>query len=282
MAIRRLLRPSNRRVRLIVGLFLAGLFCIQCTTTDTFSTSNLVSAIAADKTPQKPDLEKLAREDHVALLELCLDRYHRSVQDYRCTFIKQERIRGVLGPEQWIDVKFLDNPFSVAMHWTRNIPIGETALYVEGEYDGNMLVKPKGFLAKVVGTVERKPTHPEVMKNTLRPITEFGFERALVNLRDVYVAARKAEECTETFGGYADVAGRKAIVLIRYLPEGKGYPAYKTVTFIDVERLLPLGLEGYDANGQLDCRYYYKDVELNPGLTATDFLPEANGMAPPQ
>ena len=86
----------------------------------------------------------------------------------------------------------------------------------------------------------------------------------------------------ESFGGYGDVSGRKAICLIRYLPAKDDYPARKTVVFIDVEHLVPLLIEGYDWDENLSSRYVYKNVRFNVGLTEQDFLPEANDMARPK
>jgi hypothetical protein len=118
------------------------------------------------------------------------------VQDYTCTFLKWERINGKQDPGQEINVKFLNEPFSVAMRWQKNPPIGDRCLYVEGKYDGNMLVRPKGMLS-LIGTVRRKPDSPEVMANTLRPISLFGFRRGLESLVQVYeLAARQGDPTT--------------------------------------------------------------------------------------
>ena len=79
-------------------------------------------------------------------------------RDFTATFIKQERIKGRLGKEQWIDVSFMDEPFSVAMNWTKNAPVGDRVLYVDGKYGGQMLVRPSnGFLRALAPTVARRP-----------------------------------------------------------------------------------------------------------------------------
>jgi len=287
MLLGRLFRPTNRRIRLLVGLFLAGLFCIQCTTSDTFRSSKLVFAISVEDAgkdaPQvQAELEKLARKDHVALLDRCLTNYRSKYRDFRCTFIKQERIRGILSKEQWMDVKFMPKPFSVVLKWTKNIPLGEQVIYVDGKYNNMMLVKPRGILYRLAGTVKRKPDAPDVMKNTLRPVSKFGLEKATENLIRVYLQGRKDKVCKETFGGYAEVAGRKALVLVRYLPDTPDWPSYKTVTFVDLEYQIPVCIEGFDKKGELVCRYVYKDLKFNPGLTEADFLPQANEMKPPK
>ncbi|HOD81000.1 MAG: hypothetical protein BWX88_00953 [Planctomycetes bacterium ADurb.Bin126] len=283
----RFIRPTNRNARLLVGLLLAGLFCVQCTQTEAFKQSNLVSfvdgkTVGTNSKAVQEDLEKLARTDHVALLEQCMARYEGRVRSYTCNLVKQERLGGRLNEEQEIAVKFLESPFSVAMKWTRNAPIGDQIIYVEGKYSNNMLVKPKGLLGALVGTVLRKPDGADAMKNTLRPVNLFGFKRGLHSLLEVYALARQRGESKESFGGHCEVAGRPALMLVRYLPNRPEYPAKRTNVYIDAEYMLPICIEGYDWDDQLACRYVYKDIQMNVALDPKDFTPSANGMADPK
>ena len=195
--LKRLLRPTNRRTRWLVGLFLAGLFCIQCTRTEAFKESKYIVALSGQDVGQTDpqateNLEKLAKRDQIALLEHCLANYNASYQDFTCTFIKQEVIHGTLKPEQEIKVKHMVSPFSVAMTWVTNAPIGDRVLYVEGANDGQMLVPPKSPLlqALVGGHVSRQPDGADAMRNTLRPVNMFGFGRGLESLLDVYKRRR--------------------------------------------------------------------------------------------
>lgn len=282
---RKILRLTNRRARLLVGLFLAGLFCVQCMPTDANSDSTVKQVIdgkVIGGANDKAAIEKMAKTDHVALLEYCLKHYNATYKDYTCTLIKQERIRGTLGAEQWVQVKFLEKPFSVSMCWTKNAPIGDRVVYVEGKYNNQMLVRPRGLVAKIVGTVLRDPDGAEAMKNTLRPVNMFGFHRGIQSLIDVYQEARKAGDSKETFGDYVQVNGRKTIVLVRQLPPKGDYPANVTKTYIDLEYLVPIMIEGTDWDNDLLCRYRYQDVKFNVGLNSDAFLPENNDMQPPK
>lgn len=284
MAVKRLLQATNRRMRWLVGLLLIGLFCVQCIPHNGGDSSNVVIAkttVAADS-PQR--LVRLAQTDHLALLNLCRQRCSDTVRNFTCTFIKQERINGALGPEQEMTVKYLDSPFSVYMEWRRNSPIGDRLVYVEGKNDNNMIVRPKGGLLQMLtgGAVLRKPDGDEAMKNTLRPVSVFGFNRGLRDLISVYAAAAAAGDLEQKFGGYAVVEGRKTMVLERYLPAKEQYPAWKTLVYIDTETLLPVCIEGWDWEKRLSCRYVYRDLKINVGLTDADFLPEANGIKMPK
>jgi hypothetical protein len=243
-----------------------------------------------------PELVELARTDHIALLNRCIQRYQAvPVTDYTCTFYKRERLRGSLGEPQLMDVKFMAEPFSVALTWTQNPPLADKALYIEGKWldengESQMLVRPKnGFLRALAGdSLLKDPDGAEAMKNTLRPVTQFGFRNTLQALLDIYELARQRGELVERFEGISEVDGRRCLTLVRILPEHEDYPARKTVTCIDVERLLPLKVlgDGWQTNADgehiLLADYEYRDVRLNPGLTAEDFTPQANDIARPK
>lgn len=277
-------RPTNGRVRLGVGLLMAALFCIQCTrSSHAFrSTNGLVTDSVGPASASQ--LEEMARKDPAGLLRRGMEHHRQSYHDYTLTFIKQEQLPGQLSPgaEQWMEAKFLDAPFSVALKWTKNAPIGDQVLYVEGKCNNQMLVKPKGFLNKLVGTQLREPAGEEAMANTLRPVTLFGFERMMQSLLEVYERAAQAGDLTHRFLGYKDVGGRQVMVLERVLPPNKGYPAKSTVWYFDPQWMVPLGMEAADWNDQVFARYLYKDVKFNVGLTPADFTPEANGIKPPK
>ena len=282
--LRRILRLTNRRLRWIVGFALLGLVCIQCTRPSDagFQDDGLVRSISGREVGELSDaqvqrLEVLARTDPIALLEQCRDHSAQTVRDYTCTFIKQERMDGVLGQVQEMRVKFLARPHSVAMHWTVNAPISDRVLYVEGSNDDQILLRPKGLLSWM-GTVRRQPDSPQVMANTLRPITIFGFERSLESLIEVYRLASQRGELRTEFLGYRSVAGRPALVLSRELPPRDDYPAARTLTYIDPKLMAPIAFEAWDWDGQLSSRYIFKDIRINVGLTPDDFTPRANGL----
>lgn len=284
MSLKKLLRPTNNRVRLMVGLGLLALVCVQCTkSSEAFKESQLVTSVAGQQVgvvsdPMATRIENMAKNDPVALLKFCLDNYDATIRDYRCTFLKQERIHGTTGAEQEVQVKFLDKPFSVVMQWVRNAPIGDRALYIEGKNDNMMLVHPRGALGKLLGTVKKAPDSPEAMANTLRPITQFGFKRGLQALLVVYEKAAQRGDLKSTFLGYATVAGRRTLVLERTLPPNDDYPAARTMTYIDAQLLVPISVEAWDWEGVQISRYTFDNVQINVGLTEADFTPQANGL----
>lgn len=293
MSVKRLLRLSNWRVRVVVGLFLAGLFAIQCTRTEAFRENSSMTVIngqiVGENSPALlKKVDQLAKTDHVALLELCLENYRQKYHDFTCTFAKQEVLRGENKPEQVIQVKHLANPFSVAMTWVKNAPLGDKVLYVEGKYNNQMLVRPTSSLARMIVPVAvRQPDGEEAMKNTLRPVNLFGFGRGMQSLLDIYRLAASNGDLRIEFGGYGKTNNsdkRTVVQLIRYLPNKPEYhtAAAKTNIFIDIEHMVPLIIEGYDWEGRLTSRYEYSDVKFNVGLTDADFTPSANGIKDPK
>ena len=282
--------PTNRRVRLAVGLLLIGLFTVQCTQTEAFRESTGVVSIGgmdfgknSNETLSKMD--RWAKADHIALLKYCLENYQGNYHDYTCTFTKQEVIKGSIKPEQETSVKFLGKPFSVSMTWEKNPPLADKILYVEGKFDNQMLVRPTAAWARaIVPTALRSPDGEEAMRNSLRPVSMFGFERGLKSLLDIYELARKNHDLKEAFGGYAKVDGRKALVLIRHLPDKPEYAsaACKTVIFIDTDYLVPIRIEGYDSDEKPNSLYKYSNIKFNVGLTEADFTPDANGLKLPK
>ncbi len=238
-----------------------------------------------------PGLRKLAETNHVALLTNGLERYHvLPVNDYTCTFTKQERIRGIVQQPQTVECKFLDKPFSVAMVWTNNPPLGDRLLYVEGKFQNDdgvsrMLVRPKGSFAQMlVGkSVLRTPTSPQAMQATLRPITMFGFENNLQSLIEIYKLADERGELKEAYKGTADVGGRTCLVLERTLTRRRSdYPAKVTTTYVDTDSLMPVKIRSVGFDGEFDSDYEYNNVKFNVGLTEDDFTPAAVGITPPE
>jgi hypothetical protein len=239
--------------------------------------------------PPKPtesdpsDLSQLARTDPAAMFESCLRYSQTHYQDYTCVFTKEERIKGDLRPPQTIEVKFLTEPFSVAMEWLNNAPAGDVAIYVEGKNENKMLVRPKGVLKLLVPCARIDPTGSQVMSYTLHPITDFGFSRNVQTIININRQAKEAGELKLEYAGTHTVeeTARPAILINRRLPNTDRYPAVLTRFYIDTEYRIPVKIEAFDENENLLFRYFYQDIQINVGLTQNDFTPKANGITCP-
>lgn len=284
---RKLFKPVNRRLRWLVGLMLLGLFCIQCASPEgqqAMVTEKVAVALSTNMQSASADkFRQLAQRGHVYALQYCMENLQQKYRDYTCTFVKQERIGGTLTKEQEIAVKFRSCPFSVMMAWKTNAPQGDRVLYVEGLYGGNMLVRPANALARALApTVQRKPDGPDAKRSALRTVDQFGFEKSLQNLIDVYVLAKERGHLQEQMGQDAQLDGRAVFTLIRHLPQNADYPAAKTISYIDQEYLLPVMIEAYGwKDEEFLCRYVFKNIQFT-SLGDDDFLPESNDLVNPK
>ncbi|RKY26435.1 MAG: hypothetical protein DRP83_04295, partial [Planctomycetota bacterium] len=190
-------KPTNRRVRILVGAVLVGLGFVQITQSLATREQAVKKLVTLDDTvlltgdaARLEKIRNLAETDHLALLKMGLAQFQqRGIPSYTCTFVKRERIRGKLGKEQHIDVKFREKPFSVAMKWTKNPPLGDALVFVDGKFknsDGRsqMVVRPAAKLLQKLtgGSVLRLPDGRDALKSTLRPCTYFGFQNGLKSL----------------------------------------------------------------------------------------------------
>jgi hypothetical protein len=233
--------------------------------------------------------EELAVRNPVQFLQRALERYRLSVRSYRAVFEKQEQIAGRLSDRQVIEIKFREQPFSVAMHWLLNPFRAERVLYVAGSRvtdDGRelALVRPTGVISVLVPRVTRDIHGADSAKASRRTIDEFGFANTLQLILDFSQLAAKRGELTLVYKGTSEIDGRPTYLFERKLPlpgkDGPQYPDCTLLFHIDKAWLLPVACYSFaDENEQeLLGSYVYRDVRLNCGLTDADFTPESNGM----
>ena len=231
-------------------------------------------------------LARRIAKDVIAVLQEGLDRYDSNVTSYTCTLRKRERIdpKGPMAPEQEMACKFMDKPFSVYADTVRN-PLGaRKLLYVEGQWDGKMLVQPTG-IAALLGSVLVDPCGPQARAETLQCVPQFGLQRAAEMLIRSCQAAREEGILTTTLLGAGTVGDREVIGYEAKITEPKPTGRFEfphVRVWLDREWLLPIGVDTWDAEGIERGHYRYADVNFKAKLTADDFLPEANGMKSPK
>lgn len=227
-------------------------------------------------------LEQIAREDPEALARMGRERYDREIRDYRCTFIKQERIRGKLRPAEVIDVRYDEEPRSVFMVWQQNADQARRALYRDlpafRNRHGKAIAKvePNGAIARLFVSEAEIEIHGDAArKSSRRAIDDFGFRNTLQLLEDYNDISREAGVLDYRYAGQGEIDGRPTFVFHRFLPyrEGGPYPDAKLIMHLDQEWLLPVAVYSYAdrAGNVLLGSYVFKDVRLNPGLTESDF-----------
>lgn len=238
------------------------------------------------KIEAKDELAGRLAKDPVAVLREGLDRYNRDVTSYTCTLYKQERVnpQGPMGPNQKMLCKFMGKPFSVFIDTVEN-PIGaRKILFIEGKWDNKMLTQPVG-IGVFMGNMLLDPRAPMVRTQTLQFVDQFGIKRATEKLIHDYKIARGEGILTSKVLGADTVAGRETIVYEAKVTEPRPTGRFEfphVRIWLDRQWLLPVGIDIWDAGDIERGRYRYTDVNFKAGLTAQDFLPEANGMRLPK
>src|SRR5262249_22353446 len=222
--------------------------------------------------PDDKKLEELAKTNPVAFLKYCLRRYDQTVQGYECTLKKQERIGDKLQPSETIAVKFREEPFSNILEWVKGERLAKKTLYVRGENDNMLLVKPAGVLS-LAGIVKRDPEGDQAKKAGRYPLTEFGIKLGTVRTLAAWEAARQNKALHVEYCGEKKIpeAGDRVCYVLKRTryekPEEEGVS--ELTLYIDKETWLLVGSTLKNAEGGLIGEYWFRDIKLNP-----DFKPD--------
>jgi hypothetical protein len=194
------------------------------------------------------------------------------------TMQKQERVEGKLQPVEIVDVWFRDRPHSALLRWKQGARKVSAALYVEGQNDGMVLVRPSGLLA-VAGVVERDPEGADARQSGRYPLTQYGLKKGLQRTRVSWVAAQQENALTVEYLGRQAIPSldsRPCFALRRTKysrPETDGVT--DLTVWIDVETWLQVGVLCKGAAGEVLGEYYFRDVRLNPEFTDETFTRKA-------
>jgi hypothetical protein len=220
------------------------------------------------------DADALPNPDPVAFLEQCLKRYDRDVQGYTVVMQKQERVGKVLHPKEIIDASFREKPFSVRMDWKQGERRAKKVLFVEGQHDGQIVIRPAGRLAGLV-VVTRPLTDTDVKQSGRIPINEFGMKIGSQRVLNSWKAAQQRKTLHVEYLGVfrvKDAGDRLCYKLHRKdyeRPEEDGIT--DLVIYIDKETWLQVGSVLRGKDGMLIGEYYFRDVRLNPKIPAKVF-----------
>ena len=236
-------------------------------------------------TPAVPDWPE-ARLEGTAAKQLLLDTMLavqerlKNVEGYTATFRKQERIGGVLGPEQTMAMKIRHHPFAVYFKYV-SPSAGKEVVYAEGHHDNKIIAHSGGMARFLVPRLAVPPNHPLAMAETRHAITEAG----LANLTEKLVEFRHMDladpEAVTILDRTTDTGGRSWLRSVHTHPRFDNRRPFARVDILyDLETRLPLAIENYDwpepgHQGELFLaeRYRYEDLNLSAALSALDFDP---------
>jgi hypothetical protein len=230
--------------------------------------------------PDAAAMGKLARTDSIAFLENCIRRAAREATSYSLILQKQEKANGELQPKEVIQVYFRESPYSVYFHWLEGARLAERVLYVAGENDGKLLVRPNGSLARFVAgdVVSRDVNGSEARSSGRYPINDFGFRKAMQRTLASWKQAKAADDLNVQYLGRVKIketGDRECWLLQRIAKEPENDGVKESYYYFDTETWLQTGVVLKDADGNLVGAYWFRDIDLNPTFKKDQFEPAA-------
>lgn len=290
-----LFRPAILVLFCLLGIVGAGIWFnlrrIYPRTNDASDAVSIATPIDA-RTGSLEDVDEQAGEHQLdPVLELArqaLARIQNEVEDYTGRLIKRERIRGVLGGEVQMEFKIrtrretngnVERPLSAYLKFLEpKSARGREVIWKEGA-NGNKLTSHEGGYLNLM-RIELDPAGTLAMIDNKYPITEIGLTRLVEKLiekgeRDRLVGPCEVRIVEDQFVG--DRVCR--LIQVTHPKPDPRFDFHIAQIFIDTERMIPLRYAAFlwpkeaGAEPLLEEEYTYLDVELNVGLTDTDFDP---------
>lgn len=220
----------------------------------------------------------------LGVADRALEHLQANVRDYQCRMVSEVRLNGKVRDAQHMFCKIREKrdgvPFAVYGKFLkpRNLN-GQEVIWVEGENNGNLVAHQAGLLN--LARWNLPPDGPLAMNGNKYPITNIGLENLLKLMIERGHRDRAFGRCEIEFDPNCLVDGRRCVLLEIRHPRKEGpYDFHLARIYFDVELQLLFGYEGFDwpdspgAEPPLLERFFYSDIELNPGLTSADFDPD--------
>ena len=106
-----------------------------------------------------------------------------ALTSYTAIMEMQEEVNGNLRPLDRIQIKIRRQPFSVYMRWSES---DQEVLFVDGQNDNRLLVKPTKGLAVMKRLWRLDPNSRMAKQSCRHPITDSGIEKLVSRIQDFY------------------------------------------------------------------------------------------------
>lgn len=249
----------------------------------------LFSALAAAQAPNPHQLDAAPPpsaspemlQDYASKIISDAQNSFARVRDYSGLFYRQERVKGELMPEQSMQIRVRQQPFSVHMKWLGPQKlVGQEAYYVASKNNNQVKVKAAGALMSALGFMSFDPNDPKIMATNRHPITEAGIGNLIERLAQGNETERRlpSDHCELAFADYKFLGRPVTRMESTHRKNNGQFYCYRTVVYLDKETRLPVRFEAYDwprqggspAGDILEC-YSFVDVKFNIGLTDSAF-----------
>lgn len=220
----------------------------------------------------------------LGLADRALQHLQENVRDYQCRMVSEVRLNGKVRDAQHMLCKIREKregvPFAVYGKFLKPQSLnGQEVIWVEGENNGNLVAHQAGLLN--LARWNLPPDGAIAMNGNKYPITNIGLENLLKLMIERGQRDRAFGRCEIDFDPDCLVDGRRCVLLeIRHPRQEGPYDFHLARVYFDIEQQLLFGYEGYawpeSPGGEppLLERFFYSDIQLNPGLTAADFDPD--------
>ena len=227
-----------------------------------------VSIILAVATPAGPAWA----EEPLAVVAR-MEASYAPVRDYTAIFLKRERVQGVLGDQEVMQLKY-QKPFRVYLRWPTGPKEGREVLYVAGANGDRLLVYDPSGIQRFF-TLLMSPGDARAMRASRHPITEIGIGKLIELIAQNARRAWARGELRLIDHGAGEESGRPVRRYEGILPDdpAKGYFCARLGLAIDRELGLPVRAQIYEWDGSLVGDYAYTDLRVNPGLAPQEFDP---------
>jgi hypothetical protein len=204
---------------------------------------------------------------------------YQGVKDYTCVLIKQERVKGQLQPENVIQMKFRNQPFSVYMRWVApKNSAGQEVCFVKGRNNDMMRVHSTGLIAGAIGWINIAVNDPRTLEHSRHTILEAGIGNMINQIYQDWYRARQENKTQVRIAEYQyDRRPCTRVESFRTERDARSY-CYRAVIYFDKQTHLPVRMECYDwprpggpPEGELLESFSYVNMQLNPGLPDAAF-----------
>jgi hypothetical protein len=237
--------------------------------------------------PQQNLEGKPALECGLKLLRVGFEQLQRT-SDYTGTFHKQERVDGILDEGSVIEVKSRHQPLSFYLKWRKG-DRGRELIFVEGENDGEMLVRLGGIRGRMLPVLKIDPNGETAREKTRHDISHMSLltiTNRVIEYREEDLSRTDGIMCRLIANGAESGhdQNRPIRVIVEYERPGISGEYRKTINDIDRQTLLPLTIKtyGWPEPGQdipdedLDQEtllefYEYSELRFDQNLTDEDF-----------
>jgi len=209
-------------------------------------------------------------EDRVDLDELMIlaVNAYSQVSDYTCRFHRTELVEDRFVVERNTVLRF-KKPKSIYLRITEGKNKGVVTVYIEGENEGKMLVRPKGILG--ILKLKLDPEGDRAMENSRHSIRDAGIGHILQLVEDNYEKWKSTGRGAITYLGVQDLPEGRFHVVKAVFPKGEGYYGQVIDIRFDSDSFLPVKIRVVDWEDRLVEEYEYTDIKLNLDLTEEDF-----------